>query len=748
MSNISQRIDSIIQIRNSRVDSVDKAIENLDGCIAAVRRLEAARADCISGRLELEPEIAERIKSISPGNFYTSANAYREKLMKLKDRFSRKNLHISLVGRARMGKSLVIQKITGLDGSIIPSADGTDCTGTKSTITNSDSPDVRAEITFYSEYEMVGIINTYLEKILHDKSMNISAVSQIASLDVGSIKLDYSQVQENQYLAHLKKYVANIGAFIGDLGDTKNAPKDEIEKYVAQYSSRDFETKYYNYLGVKNANIITRFPYNDAGKIVLLDTIGIGTTSLGVEDSMLEIVENDSDAIVFMFRPDSLGPRVSDDEIKVIDMITKRVGAEYAKEMLFWVINEVVSGKGKNTEYIQGVLDQINSSSFPVSEVLQVDCSNAEMVEQKLLLPVLEKISSRIAEVDRLIVEKARADGQRAYAEFTAIAAAVDSLFCNYSSKEIDRVLEPRCVTVRDEKMKNGLREKYQEYDKLRNEPCERFKDAYEKIMRQMFDFVPSTEDVVGILNRGKNQFDTLMICYDRLRLDIIDAFLTLDIDLNELILDMKNEVLDIFRSPENGRLELLVIADEANRNPDNWISAFLEKTEAFEEYNIIAGAFDKFREFRCTVQGFLIHEIRNRLDCINQELQENLRIDHDLTDKPGVAEDIIEKLKDSVSDIHGELRYVLDSMAQIPNQAMCAAIKDLFDRAFLENRPAMGEEDSETQWRYLLMHWKHILWKEDFERLMSAQNRGKALGSIIDSIKKFNKQAYFEIAL
>lgn len=421
MSNISPKIDSIIRVRNSRIPSVDRAIENLEGCIAAVRKLETMQANCINGTFNADSEIIERIKAISFTSFYTSANAYKEKLNKLKERFSRKNLHISLVGRARMGKSLVIQRITGLDGSVIPSSDGSDCTGTKSIITNSDRPEVCAEITFYSEYELVAIINTYLENILYNKSMNISSVSQIATLPVNEIKLDYSKVKESQYLAHLKKYVENISSFVGNLGKTITVTKEHIEEYVAQYSHSDFNTKYFNFLGVKCANILTSFPYSDAGKIVLLDTIGIGTTSLGVEGNMLDIVENDSDAIVFMFRPDSLGPRVSQDEIEVIDKISKRVGPEYAKEMLFWVINKVIEGKGKNIDYIQGVIEQINSSSFPVSEILQVNCNDKEEVEQKLLLPILEKISSKIEKVDKLIVENARIEGQKVYSELVLI---------------------------------------------------------------------------------------------------------------------------------------------------------------------------------------------------------------------------------------------------------------------------------------------------------------------------------------
>ena len=749
MGNLSSTIDSIIKVRNSKVNSIDNAIENLSFCVAAVKRIESLQAKCINGSFSVEDEVMDRIKGISLKEFYVAADQYREKLNMLRDRFSRKSIHISLVGRARMGKSLVIQQITGLDSSIIPSSDGSDCTGTKSSITNSNSSEITAEITFYTEYELINIINTYLEEILHNKSKFISSISQISSLDVNSIKLDCSIGKVEQYLAHLKKYVDHIGEFASNLGRTIRVPKEDIEKYVAQYSHADSSIKYFNFLGVKSVNINTKFPCSEAGKIVLLDTIGIGTTSLGDEKGMLDVVEKDSDAIIFMFRPDALGPRVGAEQVDAIDKIAKKVGLEYAKEMLFWVINKVVDGKGKNIEYISGVIDQINSSSWPVSEVFQVDCKDPAEVEQKLLIPILNKISSNIESVDNLIVEGARSSGLKAFSEYNAIRDAVDTVYYNCNIKNVDKVLGPVIWKTRDTMMKNNLRDLYvRKYEVIRSRPCDKFKTACDNIMAQLFSFIPSTDDVVSVLNTGKDQHATLMYFYDRMRLEIIDAFLSLDSDLTELISDMKNEVLDIFRSKDKGKLELLVEVGGENTDPNKWIEAFLEKTDAQNEYPIIGSSFKKFGDFECTVQGFLIYEIRSRLDKIDESILKQLpKIYNSLANPEKVAAEIIESLNDTVYDIHSSLQGVLTALSKVPNQAMFAAIKDLYDRVFLENRDPNGE-DAARQWEYLLMNWKHILWKDDVERLLASQSKAKDINSVVSEVKKYNKQSYFQIVL
>lgn len=133
----------------------------------------------------------------------------------------------------------------------------------------------------------------------------------------------------------------------------------------------------------------------------------------------------------------------------------------------------------------------------------------------------------------------------------------------------------------------------------------------------------------------------------------------------------------------------------------------------------------------------------------IDQSLQQQLpMIRAGLTDKERIADEITNILSDAVTNIHNELRGILDTLAKVPNQAMFAAIKDLYDRVFLENRVSLGQENAEIQWEYLYQNWKHIIWKDEFEKEMSVQNKAREINSIVDGIKKYNKQAFFEIAL
>ena len=131
MSDITQKIDSIIATRKAKLPAILSAIERLEKTHAVVQEIERIQADLASegSRYKIlldNPEAAAKLQ-ISLNAFYKAYKEYKQRLLMLKSRFEREHLHISLVGSARQGKSLVIQNISGLDKSIIPSSDGSDC---------------------------------------------------------------------------------------------------------------------------------------------------------------------------------------------------------------------------------------------------------------------------------------------------------------------------------------------------------------------------------------------------------------------------------------------------------------------------------------------------------------------------------------------------------------------------------------------------------------------------------------------
>lgn len=751
MNTITARIDSIITARSTSLAKLKLASEALEKCSNTVRRFERLQAkvanDAAYKQLFGKPEILERIKGVSTGGFHSTYQNYKANISRLTERFSRKELHISFIGRAGQGKSLVMQNISGLSGNVIPSAEGSDCTGAKSIITNDPTATTtKARIEFFSQMEMIEIVNTYLANIFYG-TYKVGSIDEIKNLPLEDMKkkLDFTQVKENELLAQLEKYVLHIGEFETALGTTREVTEQDIEKYVAQFKSGDPSKKYFTYLGVKLANIICKFPEEDAGKIVLVDTIGIGATSLGTEDKMLDTVENDSDAIVFMFRPDAFRPRLSNDEINIIDEVSKRISPEYAKEMFFWVLNRVTSGKGENAKYMPDLKAQIANRNFPVAMVLEVDCKSSNAVETELLTPILKQLSQRIGNVDELLINRLNELGDKLYEEYRSIADAIDKILVGAANEDIKRALYKEIEETYKVKVLNSLRDLYiQKYYKIREHSCTEWEQASKQSLKSVFKFIPDKNKIVNLLSDGTiNQFNAVEVCTDLMRIYIINRFMELDSVLKDLVHDTKMEAIHILADDDKGRLEKILPLE--NLSPEEWIDAFIAKTECEKKYPFLTKALMSLRDFTINVQGFLIYEIRRNLDVIDFSLQIQMpEISASLSEKDYVAEEIITWLRSYSEKVYEGIEVTLKKLNSVPNKARFAALKDFYDRAAYAGRDE--REGVTVEWRYLYEDWMSVVWAEKYKAHFSLKGQAEEWDNMVSQFKAQNKKEMFTV--
>ena len=712
-------------------------------------RLQAKVAkDSAYQQLFDKPELLERVKNISTAKFHSVFQDCKRNLSRLAERFSRKELHISFIGRAGQGKSLVMQNISGLSGNVIPSAEGSDCTGAKSIVTNNPAAAfTTAKIEFFSQMEMIETVNNYLENIFHG-AYQVGSIDDIKNLPLAEMRsrLDFTQVKENELIVQLEKYVLHIGDFEAALGTTREVAEQDIEKYVAQYKSGDTSQKYFTYLGVKLANIICKFPKKDAGKIVLVDTIGLGATSPGTEEKMLDTVENDSDAIIFMFRPDSVRPRLSNDEINIIDTVSKRISPEYAKEMFFRVLNRVTSGKGENANYIPEIQREISNRNFPVAMVLVADCKSPEEVESELLTPILEQLSRRIGNVDELLINRFNELGEKLHGEYQTIVDALDKILVGAANEDIKRALFPEIENTYRVKILNALRTLYKNnYYAIREHSCPAWEAASKQSLKYIFKSIPAKSKIISLLNDGTiNPHNAVEYCTDLMRIQIINRFLELDATLEILVHETKSEVINILADDDKGRLGKVFPLE--NHSPEEWIDGFTEKTECAKKYPLLMKALTSLKDFTINVQGFLIYEIRRNLDVIDFSLQpQTPEISTVFGENDHIADEIITWLKLYAEKLHDGIEVTLKKLNSVPNKARFAALKDFYDRATYAGRDETL--DVLTQWRYLYEDWMSVIWADKYKRHFSLKGQAVEWDGMIAQFKAQNKNDLFTVS-
>jgi len=209
--------------------------------------------------------------------------------------------------------------------------------------------------------------------------------------------------------------------------------------------------------------------------------------------------------------------------------------------------------------------------------------------------------------------------------------------------------------------------------------PCEELMNASQEKLKHVIQSVLSEDEVVDLLTSGnENQSYAYMHSTDIMRMRIIDDFTQLNDVLDMLVETMKKEVLQIFISPEIGRLGFVYPMEGTS---SEWIEGFINKVDAEKNYPVIASSLKKFEAYGINVQGFLIHEVRDKLDPIDVTLVGQPVLNEQLTNLGLVAKQIVEFLKTNIETVHEEIEKALAQLYIIPNRSMFAAVKDLTDR-------------------------------------------------------------------
>lgn len=752
MGEISAKIDSIIASRKAKVSVLQKEKGNIQAIHDNVNRFRELQKNISNSpekysMFQGNSDVIGNISNISTEKFYNALSKYNHELDRMIERIGRNSLNICFVGCAGHGKSLVMQKISGLKGNVIPSADGSDCTGAKSVITNVNSNSVSASITFFNQAEMIEVINKYLSKITLEASshIKISSVSEIPEL---SSKMAFLRecVSTNssaiEALRHLEKYIDHYNDYSSLLGYTKEIPESEIEQYVAQYKSTDPSIKYYRYLSVKNANIKCRFNHEDVGKIVLVDTIGIGATSIGVENDMLDAIENDSDAIIYMLRPEPLRPRLDQHTIDAWEKIKERISADYMNQMLFVVLNKVMTGKGENKNNIEEIARILSNPSYNKAALLEVDCISDTDVRKKLLDPVLTHLTSHIEDVDKLLIKKLNALGEELRQTYNEICLQTEKAFVKSANGDMKRHFNTRIDSTYN-KMLSELRELYvHKYNDLRTQPCTELEKECQQKLKNILISVPKVEEIRDLLDMGTmTPIDVYKTGTNILRMKIINDFTNLNTVLSEIIEGMKLEILDVFFN--NGLLNRIASFDKGDSSTD-WINSFLAKTDSDSKYPLICEALKSFDNYTINVQGFIIHEVRDRLDTIDMMINKNSpQFMFGIDQKDKLAAEIVEELKGKAFDIKSKLTGSLAELYKIPNKSMFAAITDLCDRLSFSKK---GNDSVTLEWRYLYEDWMRQIWTEEYDKQSGLRQVIGEWNNVISSLKEMNKPECFII--
>ena len=387
-------IADVLDKRHKKVLMLEKVHTGLAELEMQMDSLQQMAADAEMEADEMPQDIVRLTTQINKhiGGLQEEVAHLNTSITSLTKRFSKETINIGVAGKARQGKSTLLQKISGLSNKEIPTSNELPCTGTKSKIYHSED-DAHAKIEFYSKEEFLKeILHPYFDKLKMSKPFSLKRFSE--PLPELSNFSDDRNLEKAIYekLAFIHKAFPSFSELLSK--PQKTQPLDDILDYVTQNEGRT------RYLAVTTANIYTKFPNHDVTGLCLVDLPGLEAAQ-GHEKKLVSSLEYEVDAVIFVKSPDVLGTDWEQTDYNVFDLVDNAVREIELANRLFIVLNE--KNDGSNKKQVQ-LLKEQPPETYSKPRILIADCSDAEEVERKVFSVVLKHIEKNLENTDQQYV--------------------------------------------------------------------------------------------------------------------------------------------------------------------------------------------------------------------------------------------------------------------------------------------------------------------------------------------------------
>lgn len=429
MSEVSAALERLIEARGANLPLVRREIErwqtvdnHLDELRHAVDDLSAHTGPLAVPRLaDLRLGVAQIVET------------YRV----LDARFSRGTINIGVSGAARMGKSTLLQSISGLGDDQIPAGDGIPVTAVRSKIYHAAAR--RAELRMHTAASFLSeVIGPYhAESGIQQLPRTLEEFRAWRYPDPDE-ELDS---EKRAVLVRLCECQTSLPTYEKLLtGQTRTVDFGELRQYVAYPTAeeRDLppEQVARRYLAVSEARIECPFPRADVGHLAIIDLPGLGDLSPDAESRHAEGLRNEVDAVLLVKRASetsSFWGKADVKTLKLLDLVRGFIRSD--GEFAFIVLNRNEQ-RPKLDEDLRGDI-RLNVNGGQDGRhitVFETDVRDPARVQSEVLGPLLRRLATGLPKMD---AEGLAWAGEQARTLTAAIAAALGDL---------DRLLR----TVRD----------------------------------------------------------------------------------------------------------------------------------------------------------------------------------------------------------------------------------------------------------------------------------------------------------
>lgn len=644
---------STIQQKLDFVERLESDVNTFEAFLNQIKSEIQQNGGKFADLVEKQPQFANRLLEINLHELKQKIAAQKNELHRLQNRFSRNSVQIAFIGQARQGKSSFLQRISGLNDDTIPSSSATDCTGAISIISNYEGSKknfFEVEIEYYSVLEFVSAVNNKLSQLFPQSHLSISSLHEIPSL---AHRHEFQNLEDDEVRNFKETYIDCFDIYSSLIGHANEVKTDEkvVAELVAKYKmyksekdipadfkiyktekkqhSGEVQVFFCKYVAVKVAYITKKFPYADAGNIVLVDTIGLGNAPTEAEDKakMFDVLKNESDAAVYIYKPseDGASKNPTTESALLNDLHCELCDYEPEK-WLVGVINKKAEDKcaKKGNEYMT-YLDYLESikHTFSAEKVLAwceiVDAMSEQEVTNKLVIPLLQTIIGNIDAIDSSFMLKADAHAEALYQSYMEICGKVNMLSALFVTNENKKAIFD--YEYENLLLKGHLRAYVDALYAHISEPSLQMIDDLTPFVEDVINYIPKAYEIENKLNQGgqyawsENVYSLYM---DNIRSQILSSIKQVS---SRSVKTIQSKVQDdIIRLLfDAGALKQIKLKSVSSNMPTKeWFIALI--AEKLKLYPTLSSAFQTVADFEMRIEGFLYSKCICACDMLRPE--------------------------------------------------------------------------------------------------------------------------------
>ena len=754
--NITTVVNQIILKRREKSPLVETQADKLKAMEEAVRKAMAAKS------LVADTVAFEAIPFATALDSIDKATGAVDRAQK---RLERKSINIGIAGKARQGKSKMLQMLTGLTDDQIPAGDGSFCTAARSEITNIDKP--RACVHFLTETEFMTkrVLPAFKKGAAKDGELGLEPEPLSLTDFLGSPlpKLANSTPSAEKFYAELGKlhdaFNANpsLRSFLGQ-------PPKELEEMssLRKYVTKDKgDTDFYV---VDYVEIEAPFAVDLPIGMKVFDLPGLGEMTANIRETMLNSVTNDADIVMLLRKPtvDSEGWKTEDyDVCDDLHDVYQDVNLEL-KDWILLVLNRDSRPGHDNSKGIDLLK---NPADVPKGLTPVVcDCGKEESVRQ-MVVEHMHELIRHISCIDDIHIGRA----EKAYKEAVSavrkvadsFAAVIGPAIAASGGFDYDGLLEkfwgdlraPFKVAV--EEQLEGMQEKFKDelksafgtayarmkkiYEECETSPDKAFPAEFPVFSKnKLFTILRGSRGTKENIDRAaRNQFGAvvellrteLASCCERLRTTYLDNVVQRVTANNDALKSLLRSVSEEEVSTPEALFRTLRNRLEEGGRPVGTITSAMDNLLHFDvsyETQLLPYLFDE-QEF---IDKFDPYSPNSELG----ELEKHLNKDY-----PGKFENQADVLFNALKNYSlNWIAPLANSRSEGPCQEVSKGIMRVV-KANYRNFIAMfvwGEE-TELEWKWYVQANQSTLWPEAYEQAAAKSQRGKQLSDIVAQLRK-----------